>query len=71
MSETQNSRWPLIAYVLAAVALFFFLASLVGDGTGLFHSGLMMSAMWIWPVLLLGFGLLVGYFVGTADRAQE
>lgn len=41
------------AWVLAGVAALLLLASLTGNGTGMYGTGLFMGLMWLWMILPL------------------
>lgn len=60
---------PALWFVLGAAAVLL-LASLTGDGTGLFGWGWMMGLMWVWMLVpLLVAALLVALLLERRDRA--
>lgn len=67
----QGFDWRPALYLLTGISFLLLIASLAGDGTGLFGWGFMMAGMWTWILLVLASTVLVGYLLGQRRSSES
>lgn len=66
--QRRASDWRPLAWVLLGVTIVLVLASIFGNGTGMFGWGWMMGMMWLWMLLPL---VLIGVVVYLLMESQR
>jgi hypothetical protein len=66
-TKTSRTTGTLVLWITAAIAALLFVASLTGNGSGFYRTGILTSMIWVWVLMPL---IIIAIFAGLLLHRQ-